>query len=254
MSLISRSCSRIASSSALGASRPRMTFSSQPTAAVSCRTRFAETHSGSYWTRRALRRTPAPGRRYGLPGDSQLRGNYQLGAWYDDARLANFQSGAKTRGSWGFYGLFDQVLVPLGSPGSNRGFGVFGSVTVAPDSDIQQQPLFLTAGVSARGIFDARPRDVVGLAAASSYFGKELRRAQKNGQLPGPAGGGQHLRDGHRTDLSLRLPQERVFHPARPSVHHSARRHAPSRQRVGARCPVRNQLLSDPQEDVMAEC
>jgi porin len=127
----------------------------------------------------------------GLPGGSPLLGNYKLGAWYDDAWLANFQSGAKTRGSWGFYGLFDQVLVPLGSPGSNRGFGVFGSVTVAPDSDIQQLPLFFTAGVSARGIFDARPRDVIGLAVASGYFSKELQRAQKNGQLPGPAGG-QH--------------------------------------------------------------
>jgi porin len=127
----------------------------------------------------------------GLPGDSQLLGNYKLGAWYDDVQLANFRSGANTRGSWGFYGLFDQVLVPLGSPGSNRGVGVFGSVTVAPDSDIQQLPLFFTAGVSARGIFDARPRDTVGLAVASGYFSKELRRAQKSGQLPGPPGG-QH--------------------------------------------------------------
>ena len=33
---------------------------------------------------------------------------------------------------------------------------------------------------------------VVGLAIASGYFSKELQRAQKNGQLPGPAGG-QHF-------------------------------------------------------------
>jgi porin len=125
----------------------------------------------------------------GLPGDNQLLGNYKLGTWYDDAQFTNFESGAKTRGSWGFYALFDQVLVPFGSPGSNRGFGVFGSVTVAPDSDIQQLPLFFTAGVSARGMFDARPRDVVGLAVATGYFSEELQRAQQNGQMPGPAGG-----------------------------------------------------------------
>ena len=125
----------------------------------------------------------------GLPGDNQLLGNYKLGVWYDDAQFTNFESGAKTRGSWGFYGLFDQVLVPFGSPGSNRGFGVFGSVTVAPDSDIQQLPLFITAGVSARGMFDARPRDALSLGVASGYFSKELRRAQQNGQLPGPPGG-----------------------------------------------------------------
>ena len=105
----------------------------------------------------------------GLPGDSQLLGNYKLGAWYDDAQFTNFQSSAKTRGSWGFYGLFDQVLVPLGSPGSNRGFGVFGSITVAPDSEIQQLPLFITAGFSARGMFDTRPRDAVSFGVASGF-------------------------------------------------------------------------------------
>ena len=68
---------------------------------------------------------------------------------------------AKTRGSWGFYGLFDQVLVPLGNPGSNRGLGIFGSATVAPEPDIQQLPLFLTAGVSGRGLFDAQDYEIV---------------------------------------------------------------------------------------------
>jgi len=125
----------------------------------------------------------------GLPGDNQLLGNYKLGAWYDDAQLTDFETGAKHRGSWGFYALFDQVLVPFGSPGSNRGFGVFGSVTVAPDSDIQQLPLFITAGVSARGIFDARPRDALSFGVASGYFSKELRRAQQKGLVPGPPGG-----------------------------------------------------------------
>jgi porin len=125
----------------------------------------------------------------GLPGDNQLLGNYKLGGWYDNGKLTDFQSGAIKHASWGFYGLFDQVLVPFGSSGSNRGFGVFGSVTVAPDSRIQQMPLFFTAGVSARGLFDARPRDAAGLAVASGYFSGELQQAQQNGQLPGPPGG-----------------------------------------------------------------
>jgi len=125
----------------------------------------------------------------GLPGDGQRLGNYKVGAWYDHAKLTDFESGASKRGSWGFYGLFDQVLVPFGLPNSNRGFGVFGSVTVAPDSHIQQLPLFFTAGVSARGLFDARPRDTVSLGVASGYFSEDLQRAQRNGLLIGPAGG-----------------------------------------------------------------
>ena len=83
------------------------------------------------------------------------------GAWYDGAEFTDFHSGAKTRGSLGFYGLFDQVLVPLGNSGSNRGLGIFGSATVAPEPDIQQLPLFLTAGVSGRGLFDAQDYEIV---------------------------------------------------------------------------------------------
>ena len=125
----------------------------------------------------------------GLPGDSQRLGNYKLGAWYDHSKLTNFDSGASKRGSWGYYGLFDQVLVPFGAPGSNRGFGVFGSATVAPNSRVQQLPLFVTAGVSARGLFDARPRDAVSFGVASGYFSDHLRRAQQTGRLLGPDGG-----------------------------------------------------------------
>jgi porin len=135
----------------------------------------------------------------GLPGDSQRLGNYKLGGWYDHAMLTDFESGAKKRGSQGFYGLFDQVLVPFGSPSSNRGFGVFGSVTVATDSHVQQLPLYFTAGVSARGLFDTRPRDAISFGVASGYFSNELQRAQRNGRLLGPDGGVQD----HETVVEL---------------------------------------------------
>jgi porin len=135
----------------------------------------------------------------GLPGDSQRLGNYKVGAWYDHAKLTDFESGASKVGSWGFYGLFDQVLIPFGSPGSNRGFGVFGSVTVAPESHVQQLPLYVTAGVSARGLFDARPRDAVSFGIASGSFSNELQRAQLNGRLVPPEGGVQD----HETVVEL---------------------------------------------------
>jgi porin len=135
----------------------------------------------------------------GLPGDSQRLGNYKFGGWYDDAELTNFVSGMKARGSGGFYGLFDQVLIPFGTPGSNRGFGVFGSATVAPDAHIQQLPLFVTAGVSARGLFEARPRDAVSFGVAAGYFSKQLQRAQQGGRFLGPDGGIQD----HETLMEL---------------------------------------------------
>ena len=66
------------------------------------------------------------------PRGEQRLGNAELGVWCDDAKFTDFESGAATRGSWGFYGLFDQVLVPFGSPRSKRGFGVFGFVQSRP--------------------------------------------------------------------------------------------------------------------------
>jgi len=81
------------------------------------------------------------------------------------------------------------VVVPFGTRGGNRGIGIFGSVTVAPDSNVQQLPLFFTAGVSARGVFDARLRDAVGFSIAGGYFSNELQRAQRDGLLVGPNGG-----------------------------------------------------------------
>jgi len=125
----------------------------------------------------------------GLPGDSQRLGNYKVGGWYDHSKLADFESGVGKRGSSGFYGLFDQVVVPFGRAGANRGLGVFGSVTVAPDSNIQQLPVFYTAGISARGLFSARPKDAVGFGIAGGYFSNELQRAQRDGLLLGPDGG-----------------------------------------------------------------
>lgn len=127
----------------------------------------------------------------GLPGDSQRLGNYKFGGWYDKSQLTVFETGAKSRGSWGYYGLFDQVLVPFGTPGHNRGFGVFGSVTVATDPHVQQLPLYFTAGVSARGLFDTRARDVVSFGVGSGYFSNNLQRAQQNGRLVPPEGGVQ---------------------------------------------------------------
>lgn len=125
----------------------------------------------------------------GQPGDSQLLGNYKIGGWYDGNRLTEFRSGKPDRGSSGFYGMFDQVIRPFGASGSNRGLGVFGSLTAASNPGRQQLSTFLTAGVSARGFLDSRPRDAMSIGFASGRFSDALRKAQQDGQIPGPIGG-----------------------------------------------------------------
>lgn len=127
----------------------------------------------------------------GLPGEDERLGNYKVGAWYDDARFTAFESGAQTSGAGGLYVLFDQVLVPFDTAGTNRGFGIFGSATVAPNSRVQRLPWFITGGLEMRGPFAARPRDGGGIAVASGYFSDDLQRAQREGRLVGPGGGVQ---------------------------------------------------------------
>ena len=95
----------------------------------------------------------------GLRGDRGLLGNYKAGFWYDDHQYVDFNTVARgrtpdvPRGNWGFYGLFDQVLVRFGGAGSNRGFGITGSVLVSPDQSVSVMPFFGTAGLVARGVF-----------------------------------------------------------------------------------------------------
>ena len=121
----------------------------------------------------------------GLPGDRGLLGNYKAGFWYDDSRYTDFTTVARgrtpdvTRGNWGLYGLFDQVLVAFGAPGSNRGLGITGSVLVSPDQSVSRMPFFSTAGLLVRGLFAARPTDVGGLGVVFGRFSEELQDSQR---------------------------------------------------------------------------
>jgi porin len=134
----------------------------------------------------------------GLPGESQLLGNYKAGFWYDDSTFTDFRTvgfagaPATQRGGWGFYGLFDQVLVPFGTARDNRGFGVFGSFIAAPDQSISQLPYFFTIGLACRGIFESRPRDAAGFAIVYGAFSSDLRHSQARQQQLDPTIGVQN--------------------------------------------------------------
>jgi porin len=133
----------------------------------------------------------------GLPGESRLLGDYKAGFWYDDSTFTDFktvgfgQPPEVKRGSWGFYSLFDQVIVPFGEPTSNRGFGVFGSVIVAPDESISQMPYFFTAGVACRGILASRPTDSAGFGVVYGDFSSDLHDSQEREHLLDPTVGVQ---------------------------------------------------------------
>jgi porin len=133
----------------------------------------------------------------GLPGDKGLLGNYKAGIWYDNHQFNDFNtigygdSPNQKRGNWGLYGLFDQLLIRFGGQGSNRGFGVTGSVLISPDQSVSQMPYFFTLGLVARGIFPSRPTDVAGFGVVYGHFSHDLQDSQRRAQLTDPTVGVQ---------------------------------------------------------------
>jgi porin len=114
-----------------------------------------------------------------MPGDRGLIGNYKAGFWYDNSLFSDFNTGEFERGNWGFYTMFDQVLVRFGEQGSHRGFGIAGSFLVSPDQSISQMPYFFTAALVTRGIFPSRPRDIIGLGVVYGHFSNDLQSFQR---------------------------------------------------------------------------
>src|SRR5215468_5189748 len=126
-----------------------------------------------------------------LPGDRGLPRNYKAGFWYDNSLYTDFNTGAVNRGNWGFYGMFDQVLVRFGEPGSHRGFGVAGSFLESPDRSISQMPYFFTGALVTRGIFPSRPRDIIALGVVYGHFSDDLQNSQRRAQQFDPTVGVQ---------------------------------------------------------------
>jgi porin len=134
-----------------------------------------------------------------LPGDGGLIGNYKAGFWYDNSLFSDFNTGEFERGNWGFYTLFDQVLVRFGEQGSHRGFGIAGSFLVSPDQSISQMPYFFTVALVTRGIFPSRPVDIIGLGIVYGHFSNDLQNFQRGAQQLDPNVGVQS----HETAVEL---------------------------------------------------
>ena len=141
-----------------------------------------------------------------LKDDTGLPGNYKFGIWYDGHSYQDFGTqvlGPKAPGlgivshvrdsNFGFYGLFDQVVIRFSSPDEKilRGIGLTGCAQVAPLQDRSQLPWFFEGAILARGIFRQRPRDVAGFAFIYGRFSNNLRSAQRLAQRLDPTVGVQ---------------------------------------------------------------
>jgi porin len=139
-----------------------------------------------------------------LKDDKPLPGNYKLGIWYDGHSYQDFGTQVlgvnapglsiaphEMNGNFGFYGLFDQVVIPFGSPDEKilRGIGLTGCVQAAPLQDRSQMPLFFETAILARGIFPTRPRDVAGFGVIYGHFSSDLQNAERLAQSLDPTVG-----------------------------------------------------------------
>ncbi len=90
----------------------------------------------------------------------------------------------------GAYGEFEQLLFNFeekkskdatnsekSEPGTERGIAIVGQVGWSPD-DRNETPRYFGAGVRAKGIFDARPADVIGAGIASVLFAPRARHLE----------------------------------------------------------------------------
>lgn len=128
--------------------------------------------------------------RYNQDKDSSgLAGTIKLGAWrhfgkFDDQHfgqdglsLADPLSNGNPlahRGDYGVYGVIDQMVwrAPGGDP--NKGAGVFARVSASP-SDRNLMNFYVDGGVNFIGLWNERPDDVFGLAAAYSGISSSVR-------------------------------------------------------------------------------
>jgi hypothetical protein len=84
-------------------------------------------------------------------------GNFKVGAGTTMRSFQHSKPGGQ-RGTWGWYAMADQLLIPFGDdPEEGRGLGVFGTLTGATDTKRQIGDLFFTAGL-VRVASDSRPR------------------------------------------------------------------------------------------------
>ncbi len=89
-----------------------------------------------------------------------LWGDYKLGGYFDSGRFPDLQSsGAPKQGNYGFYVMFERAYF-------NERLSSFASIQWAPPKDRNPIELFATLGLSAKGLFGGRGKDLTSLGWA----------------------------------------------------------------------------------------
>jgi porin len=102
-----------------------------------------------------------------------LAGTIKLGAWYHFGNFGGPRAGfdglflPNYQGDYGVYGMIDQMLWRLPGDDPKKGVGAFALVSEIP-ADRNVANFYAEGGITCIGVWDARPDDMFGVAAAYS--------------------------------------------------------------------------------------
>jgi porin len=97
-----------------------------------------------------------------------LPGSVTFGGTFDSSDFDDLDGSGRTRGTYGFYLLLDQ-MVYRETAGSDQGLTPWGAFTLAPDQQANTVPFSAAGGLVYRGLFPSRDDDLTALAV---YYGK----------------------------------------------------------------------------------
>jgi porin len=107
--------------------------------------------------------------------DTGLPGEYAIGGFYDTNRFTSLNPPPGTvSGNYAVYAVFQQMVYRDGAPGSKRGLTVWGEFALSPRQSASLIPYLVAGGLSYRGLFPARARDVASLGVVSGILSRHV--------------------------------------------------------------------------------
>ena len=118
--------------------------------------------------------------------DTGLPGEYAIGGFYDTNRFTSLNPPPGTvSGNYSVYAMFQQMVYRDGAPGSKRGLTVWGEFALSPRQSASLIPYLVAGGLSYRGLFPSRGRDVASLGVVSGILSRHVPNASAETVIEG---------------------------------------------------------------------
>ena len=110
-------------------------------------------------------------------GGPGLPGKYKIGGYYDSEKLLDLKTGLTDRGTWGIYGLAEQMIYAENQK-YIEGLSIWLALSYAPP-DLNIIQFMASGGLSYRGLFPGRTNDALSFISAYGRYSSDLRDSQR---------------------------------------------------------------------------